>query len=422
MTKNLKTPSGRWYVLAGLFLIYMASNGIALHTLPILYPVLMDNFGWSAAEVTLPATVFFVVGALTSLPAGWLLDRYSPRAIILIGVVGLTLCLFAYASVTQLWQLLLIYAGLGTALSMCGLVSNMVILGHWFDALRGRAAGILLMASSLGGALFPLLVGKGLLEWGWRDTLLAVAGCTGLVMFLATIILIRSRPSAGAQPEQAGAGDEKNDEPPPSESQPALLFPELKLAVQSRNFYLIAFATAALWFVIISLVQHQSIYLAKDMALPRSTLPLIFSAFFGCSVIGKLGFGFLSDRFNKRYVMMGSVVCLAFGLLLLRFIDVNNTTMLFSYAVIAGIGFSGAFTCIQLLIADHYMGPAYGRMLAIMVLMDTLAGALGNRLTGLIREAQGSYGPALDGLVILCVLSVVAIASLRPTVAKGVDE
>ena len=69
----------RWIVLGGLFLVYMASNGVTLHTLPLLYPELMDSFGWQASEVTLPATVFFVIGAVTSPPAGWLRSLFIPR-------------------------------------------------------------------------------------------------------------------------------------------------------------------------------------------------------------------------------------------------------------------------------------------------------------------------------------------------------
>ena len=54
----LGTPQDRrkWSVLSGLFLVYMASNGITLHTLPLLYPELIETFGWRASEVTLPAT------------------------------------------------------------------------------------------------------------------------------------------------------------------------------------------------------------------------------------------------------------------------------------------------------------------------------------------------------------------------------
>ena len=81
----------RCIVLIGLFLAYIASNGITLHALPLLYPELMDSFGWQASEVTLPASVFCVIGAVTSPPAGWLLDRYSSRAIIATGSALLTL-------------------------------------------------------------------------------------------------------------------------------------------------------------------------------------------------------------------------------------------------------------------------------------------------------------------------------------------
>ena len=56
----LGTPQDRrkWSVLSGLFLVYMASNGITLHTLPLLYPELIETFGWRASEVTLPADGF----------------------------------------------------------------------------------------------------------------------------------------------------------------------------------------------------------------------------------------------------------------------------------------------------------------------------------------------------------------------------
>ncbi len=112
-----KEPYRRWAVLSGLFFVYMASNGVTLHTLPLLYPELMETFGWKESEVTLPATIFFLVGALTSPPAGWLLDRYSSRAIIAIGSLLLSLGLMAYSATESLWQLVAVYALLGLALS-----------------------------------------------------------------------------------------------------------------------------------------------------------------------------------------------------------------------------------------------------------------------------------------------------------------
>lgn len=396
-----KAPQDRrkWPVLSGLFLVYMASNGITLHTLPLLYPELIETFGWRASEVTLPATVFFIVGALTSPPAGWLLDRYSSRLIIALG--GLLLCigLVAYGMTQTLWQLVAVYALLGLALSLCGLVSNMVMLTSWFASGRGRATGILLMASSLGGALFPFIVGTGLEQSGWRTTVMLAGIGVGIAILGSAWLLLRdgrltSQAAPAPSPSPRGVGS-------------------LNAALKERRFYAIIFITGSLWFIIIALTQHQSIHLARDIGLAKTLLPAVFSLFFGSSVIGKLGFGLLSDRFDLHKVMAISILLLALALLLLAQLSALDRALLYVYAVMAGIGFSGTFTCIQLLIASHYSGTHYGRILAIVVLIDTLCGALGTRVVALLRESQGNYQMALTIMATLALIAAVVVVLLR---------
>ena len=389
----------KWSVLSGLFLVYMASNGVTLHTLPLLYPELIETFGWRASEVTLPATVFFIVGALTSPPAGWLLDRYSSRLIIALG--GLLLCigLVAYGMTQTLWQLVAVYALLGLALSLCGLVSNMVMLTSWFNSGRGRATGILLMASSLGGALFPFIVGTGLEQSGWRTTVMLAGIGVGIAILGSAWLLLRdgrltSQAAPAPSPSPRGVGS-------------------LNAALKERRFYAIIFITGSLWFIIIALTQHQSIHLARDIGLAKTLLPAVFSLFFGSSVIGKLGFGLLSDRFDLHKVMAISILLLALALLLLAQLSALDRALLYLYAVMAGIGFSGTFTCIQLLIASHYSGTHYGRILAIVVLIDTLCGALGTRVVALLRESQGNYQMALTIMATLALIAAVVVVLLR---------
>ena len=395
----------RWIVLSGLFLVYMASNGVTLHTLPLLYPELMDSFGWQASEVTLPATVFFVIGAVTSPPAGWLLDRYSSRAIIGLGSTLLALGLMAYSATNSLWQLVAVYALLGLALSLCGLVSNMVMLTGWFDSGRGRATGILLMASSLGGALFPLAVGSGIEQLGWRQTVLLTGVGVGSIMLGSVWLLLRD--GRRVMP----------DSPPPD----PLSDPEQRVipVLLTRRFAAIVFATGSLWFIIIALTQHQSIHLARDVGLARSSLPSVFSLFFGCSVVGKFCFGLLSDRFDLHRVMASAILMLAIALVALSQMAVGASALLYGYAVLAGLGFSGAFTCIQILIAAHYSGPLYGRILATIVLIDTLCGALGTQTVARVREWQGDYTDAFIGMAILAAVSAMMVLSLTLTTAES---
>ena len=395
----------RWIVLSGLFLVYMASNGVTLHTLPLLYPELMDSFGWQASEVTLPATLFFVIGAVTSPPAGWLLDRYSSRAIIAIGSTLLTLGLLVYSTTNNLWQLVAVYALLGLALSLCGLVSNMVMLTGWFNSGRGRATGILLMASSLGGALFPLAVGTGIEQLGWRQTVLLTGVGVGSVMLGSVWLLLRD----GRRVMPASAS------PEPSSGLGERVIPLLL----TRRFATIVFATGSLWFVIIALTQHQSIHLARDVGLARSSPPSVFSLFFGCSVVGKFCFGLLSDRFDLHRVMATAILMLAIALIALSQMTPDATMLLYGYAVLAGLGFSGAFTCIQILIAAQYSGPLYGRILATIVLIDTLCGALGTQTIARIREWQGDYTFAFIGMAVLATLSASMVLSLTRVTARS---
>jgi len=108
---------------------------------------------------------------------------------------------------------------------------------------------------------------------------------------------------------------------------------------------------------------------------------------------------------------------LAIALIALSQMTPDATMLLYGYAVLAGLGFSGAFTCIQILIAAQYSGPLYGRILATIVLIDTLCGALGTQTIARIREWQGDYTFAFIGMAVLATLSALMVLSLTGATA-----
>ncbi len=358
----------------------------------------MDQFGWNAAEVTLPATLFFVFGALTSPPAGFVMDRFDTRRTIMVGLVGLGIGLWGLSQMSTLWQFTFFYVLIACALSLCGLVSNMLILSRWFGTTRGRAAGILLFASSVTGAILPAAVVAVVLESGWRSTLEYLALLVGIGLVFV-ILLVRSFPitakTACTEPTRA----------PPVIS--------LIAALRDSRFYKLAVATAAIWFCVISLVQHQPIFLTREAGLPYEDLPTVFLAFFGASAAGKLLSGALSDYADKILVLILSLGLLAIALGLLANISVDHPAMLISYGVLGGLGFSGAFTMIQLVFAQFYAGPTFGRILASLVFIDTLAGAAGTRVIGLIKESSGSYKGGFYMMIASLLAAALLLYSLR---------
>ena len=69
------------------------------------------------------------------------------------------------------------------------------------------------------------------------------------------------------------------------------------------------------------------------------------------------------------------------------------------------------------MIAAHYSGPLYGRILATIVLIDTLCGALGTQTIARVREWQGDYSSAFIGMAMLAALSAMVVLSLTRVTA-----
>jgi MFS family permease len=304
-----------------------------------------------------------------------------------------------------LWQLVTVYLVFGLSLSLCGLTASMVILTKWFHEKRGRATGLLLMSSSLGGAIFPLILGAGIEALGWRGAIAFVSIMAVCMTLPALIFLIIDRPATSTL--------NINLETNLSRKSLIKKGPTLRAAIQTPTFYLIAIATGSIWVAIIALTQHQSLHLVKDVGVDATLLPKVFSVFFACSVVGKFSFGWLSDYLNKEFSMIISIIILGGGLLIIRSLDADDRVMLFAYAVLGGIGFSGAFTTIQLLIAQHFAGDSYGKILALIVMIDSLAGGIGTRVIAKMRDGSDSYTAGWDVLIALCVVAIVCTFIIR---------
>jgi MFS family permease len=416
----IKTTKSAWLVLLGLFLVYMATNGVMLNTLPLLYPELTKEFGWNEAQVTRPAALFLLLTAVMTPVLGALCDRYPARRIMLLGVVLIVVPLAFYARISSLAHMTAIYLICSIGLAACGLVPTMLILSRWFTRKRRLAVGMLLMGSSLGGALFPLLAQQTLAEQGWRDAITLLVIVAGAMMFLG-LLLIRNNPPKDTAPNKPQDIEKAGDEPQAVLPLAAVGY-TLREAATLPAFYLMMITTAALWFCILAILQHQSIFLVQDLGVSNSLLPAIFSVFFWSAIVGKLLFGVLADYFNKVLILFVSIINLILGLVALRAADPSNNLTLFAYAVIYGIGFAGAFSAIQLVLAEFFAGASYGRILGAFVMVDSLAGAAGIHFMGLRRVADGSYLPAINmmiGMLVVVALLVLLMRRLRPQPTDG---
>ena len=400
-----------WWVLLGIFSSYTALVGVQVYTLPLFYPVLIRDLGWTPEQVTRPATLFFLTGALVTPFISSLYDRYSVRLFMTGGAIA-TLCgLFAFSSLQTSNQMIAIYLVLALAQVCSGQVPTMVLVTRWFRRYRGIAVGITLMGTSVGAAVFPLVVRQVMATGDWREAVYVLMIICAVMMVLPLIFLIRSHPrELGLLPDGDPAATAEKATGSGQTVVPE--GPDLREALHMPAFYILAVATGALWFCINGVVQHAPIFLGTEMGLGMDTLPLIISVTFWCAIAGKLLFGWLSDRFNKILIMLFGVVNLLLGLLILRLSSAENLTSLYAYAAVFGIGFSGTFTMIQLVIAEFFAGRSYGRILGILTMIDVGSGGLAIEAIARLRSAFGSYYPVIELLMGVCVVVAIMVFML----------
>lgn len=404
-----------WFMLAALLVAYTATNGITVNTLPMFFPVLITEFGITQQQITLAPSLLFLLTAVLSLFFGSLVERFGVRMLMVVGSVLFAATYFGFSVITSYGQFLAVYVVFAVAIILTGIMPSVLLITRWFEKYRGIAVGILLMGSSLGAAIFPNVVGPIIRNSGWRSAALVLTGIMAVCVMIPMFVFVRNSPAdKNTHPDGLAPIASKDD---PSNASAQTDGYTLQDALKMPVFYLLAFVTAVMWFCIVGVTQNQTLFF-KDLAMDPGFSTKVLTVFGTSAMIGKLLFGWLSDRFDKRLIMLLATINLTIGSAILRVMDMNPAQLAMIYAVVYGVGFSGAFTMIQVMIAEYFGGKSYPKILGMFTMIDTLAGSAGAIVLGSIRTASGSYVPSFTLMVALGVISVVCVIVMRKPAPK----
>ncbi len=151
-----------------------------------------------------------IEGALIGPLAGYLVDRFGPRRVILPGLGILAAGFVFFALIQNYWGIFAAYFIMAAGQSLSGSIPMTVMLNHWFVRRRTTAIAISLLAAPITAlALVPLI------DWsvtggvGWRPTAFVVAG---FILVAAALVFSRVRnrpqdmgmlPDGGPSPEES---------------------------------------------------------------------------------------------------------------------------------------------------------------------------------------------------------------------------
>ena len=183
MTVEEAPGRGQARVIGLISLAHGASHFYQL-ALPPLFPHLKEAFTVSYTELGTLMTVFYVSSGVAQTGAGFLVDRFPARTVLLGGLALLCAGILLMGLAPAFWMLFPLAALAGLGNSVFHPADLSILTASIRRTRHGRAYGFHTLGGNLGYALAPIVMVGLALELGWRSALI-VAGAVGLLLFLA---------------------------------------------------------------------------------------------------------------------------------------------------------------------------------------------------------------------------------------------
>lgn len=376
-----------WVILAVATLALVISNGLSIGGIPVFYKSIREDFVASASVaaenaesfIAFGATLTFFFAGILSPIAGWLIQRYRLRSLMLIGCLMLSAGLMVHSHTSNA---IVVYAArtlMGVSLCFVGVLPAIVLVSNWFVRRRGLALGILLTGTSLGGVVIPQIATPLISAAGWRSAMFVLSLLILGVLLPLILLLVKEKPGdLGSLADGDGTLSEELPETGPTGL-------TLGQALRTPLFWTLAVCAAAVFYPIFVSTQ-QFILQAAKIGLSPQQASLGLSTLFFVSVSGKFLFGYLSDRFSPTNVML--VCCLVMFLSTLVLLDLTAASV-FAFLIPFGFGYGGTFVLLQRIAADYFGSRDYPKILGSLIVVETIGAAIGGLVTGRLADAGG---------------------------------
>jgi MFS family permease len=429
--------AGQVWVAATSFLVLFSIVGLALYGLPFYYDFMVKDFGWKTGQVTSGnAYSKLIVGPLFGFLAGWIVDRFGPRRLMIAGIVMAGAALIGLSTISSLGTFYFFYLFNAMGYVCGGPLPNQVLLSRWFDRNRGKAMGFAYLGIGAGGAAVPLLSHWLTDALGWHAALRTL-GIAIIAVALPMAFFVKDSPGREA-PRASATGPASNPAvrssafrrgvgsgKTPPKGTPLAAAPlaagttstseeaPLSEVLKSSRFYLLAVASLCSIGAVGGTNQNLKLYLSLDQNYPQGEIARILALVLASSLAGRLLMGWLADRYPRKYVMLLIYGIVAVSIPVLAFAWTPQTVYLF--AVLFGIGLGGDYMIVPLIAGDLFGVRMLGRVMGIILAADGMAEAVAPMIVARIRDATNSYAAGFTLLIAIAAAGALAAAFLPRT-------
>ena len=408
-----------WVMVGVTFLTALVTAG-AVGAPGVFIVPLQQEFGWSTAEISSALSIRFILFGLMAPFAAALMNRYGLRNVTLCALLVVVSALVASLAMTKVWHLLLLWGvviGIGTG--MTALVLGATIAARWFNARRGLVVGIMTASTATGQLVFLPLLASITERMGWRVALSFVCVTLGVAAF-AVLMLMRDRPSDVGLRPFGDKGTEPLPAPPPSHAPiMAAALGTLRDVSQTRTFWIL-FATFFICGASTNgLVQVHLIPMCLDYGIPQVQAASLLAAMGIFDFFGTICSGWLSDRYDNRWLLFWYYGLRGLSLLMLPFTDFSFYGLSL-FAMFYGLDWIATVPPTVRLTAQRFGTERANLVFGWVFAGHQVGAAFAAFGAGLSRTLLATYLPAFFFAGALCVVAAMIVLTISRPAPKPV--
>ncbi len=369
---------------------------------------LETQFGWSRTQINVSISLGFLTGLLSPF-IGRLVDRVGTRPVMAVSLMMLATSYGLRPLMTELWHWYALSLLAHAAMPGAAVLPTGRIVGMWFPRTRGRMMGVTMMGANFGGMTMPLLAAWVISTVSWQAGYGTFAVLAGIVAVVAMVV-VRDKP---LQPTPVSVTREPGAVAPGSVD-----VGSVREALRTRSFWAMTVAITMGSFsyhaVLSQIIPHLT---NQGLTLNQAASYLSVFALFG--MVGKIVFGYATERVPTRYVFMVSLVFQGIGLAVLT--TLANTPAMWAVVWIYGMAFGGMGAIFPILAQDIFGLRWYGSIYGLVNLATIFSAVIGPLMTGLVFDNTGTYTLAFLATIGFYVVGIVALTMAKPLRPRGAD-
>jgi predicted MFS family arabinose efflux permease len=369
----------------------------------VFFPPLLAEFGGSRAATASTVSLMWLVGASLGPLAGHLVDRWSPRLLVAIGLAASALGL-AGAMMAPSLPLFVVSLGLGggVAIGFTGMVVQAAVIADLYGRRRGVATGIA-FAGSMAAYMLSAPAQWAIASVGWRATL---GGYLAIVLGLIPSVLAVYPRRLGVQapappaPVRRGVGD----------------------VVRTPAFWTLAFVSLTAPLVgYLATVQH-ALYL-DALGFPAAEAAAMLAIGGVLSTSGRVLIGSVADRLGAPVAGVVSLTMSLVGTLCLAGLEIWPGRLLaYAYVALVFLPLGTRAVVIPLLVRRLASPERFGAVFGWLVLANSAGAGLGPLLSGGLYDLTRSYALIYLTAAALIALTIAALGAFLAATRSPVDS